>query len=507
MVLSAKCIIIQNTGAFSSEICNNYKETLHTYYRICIFVQPKNKAMKQNDTRYEEWLVTLANTRLVFNTIEELEDMLDNHSIHNNGVKRCFSTPQKLRAAYRDLKVEVDEMTDGVLNLDKVLMLYQKTWAFFRENLYRRSNPECLALDLLSYVYPPYIKDIGGKKSEIFEQVIEQGISVPLLVLMLMKAIPGYDSKDGDVVDMPEKYEKVIMLMEKFTNDGTMFNGLPFISRAREEKNKTRIMLLYYVSCILDIFESYADDELIYDTSNIVKESCVNLDIAGFWNECGGKLLYTDFWQIEEALADGSYFMTYWHKDAENHLTGIRYSLFVCEGDDGKLVFYVIHPEAIKHRMNGQKYGDVDHAWYQTEMLDDCPSVIPLQRLMYSNKWSGSINLTRCVDDDVVNQYDKWLNHECEIIKPFQHLEYKFFPDIYAITRTHIYIPSENDGEYYKVPKSAYEGFDRIQLGDNVGTMIMNEKVYLAFDEFLLYIGTSKKELKSYGIERVNCIE
>ena len=53
----------------------------------------------------------------------------------------------------------------------------------------------------------------------------------------------------------------------------------------------------------------------------------------------------------------------------------------------------------------------------------------------------------------------------------------------------------------------AYDGFERIQLDDNVGTLKMDGKTYLAFDEFLLYIGTSRKELKKYGITKVDCIE
>ena len=55
---------------------------------------------------------------------------------------------------------------------------------------------------------------------------------------------------------------------------------------------------------------------------------------------------------------------------------------------------------------------------------------------------------------------------------------------------------------------------DDLQLGhvcilsyDNSGTMLMNGKTYLAFDELMLYIGTTKKELQKYKIERVNCIE
>ena len=38
--------------------------------------------------------------------MDEIEAMLDNHSIHSNGIKRSFNTPQKMRSAFRDLKVE-----------------------------------------------------------------------------------------------------------------------------------------------------------------------------------------------------------------------------------------------------------------------------------------------------------------------------------------------------------------------------------------------------------------
>lgn len=63
-------------------------------------------------------------------------------------------------------------------------------------------------------------------------------------------------------------------------------------------------------------------------------------------------------------------------------------------------------------------------------------------------------------------------------------------------------IPTENDNEYYQVPKNAYEGLEKVQFGDNVGTMLMDNKLYLAFDEIMLYIATTKNELKKYGIKK-----
>lgn len=464
--------------------------------------------MIQKATNYEEWLTTIANTRFMYNTMDELEDMFDNHSIHSNGIKRSFSSPQKMRSAFRDLKVEVELMTDGNLDLELVLQEYQKAWIFFRDKLYRRSNPEQVAMELLSYCYPPYTCDgVGAKKSAIYKQATEQNINIPFLLLMIMKVIPGYDSKDGDVIDLPRQFERVMQLLETHTNGRTIFNVIPAITKAREEQNKSRLMLLYHVSEILDTYKSYSGSDNFYEVSNDIKQSSVNLDIEGYWNECGGRLDNTYFWQIEDAMNDGTYFITKWHKDSENRLTGIRYTMFVIERTDGNLIYYILHPEAIKHRMKGLQYGDADHVWYQTEKLEEHPIEMPLQRVMFSGVWPREIKLTRCTSKDVISLYDRWLNHDCEVIKEYERYEYYFCPNLYAITQTHLYIPSENEGEYYKVPKSAHEGLEYIQIDDNVGTMLMNGKTYLAFDELMLYIGTSRKELEKYGIERVNCID
>lgn len=74
-----------------------------------------------DQNKYEEWLSCIANTRLVFNSISELEHFLEAPSIHSNGIKRCFTSFQRLRSAFRDLAYEIDEQTDGNLNLKTIL--------------------------------------------------------------------------------------------------------------------------------------------------------------------------------------------------------------------------------------------------------------------------------------------------------------------------------------------------------------------------------------------------
>lgn len=96
--------------------------------------------MDKDTIKYDEWLTTIANTRLIYNTMEELEQMLDNHSIHSNGIRRSFPTLQKMRAAFRDLKEEVKLMAGNDVELDCVLSFYQSAWQFYRQHLYRRTN-------------------------------------------------------------------------------------------------------------------------------------------------------------------------------------------------------------------------------------------------------------------------------------------------------------------------------------------------------------------------------
>ena len=434
--------------------------------------------------------------------------MMGTNSIITNGITRTFGSPQRLRAAFRDLRTEAELMTEGNVKLELLLPIYKKAWQFYRTNLSRRSAPEKLVGALLRYVYPPHSPlGISKRMVEIFDELISQGISVPFIILMIMKVVPGYNSKEGNVTNMAEHYERVLSILEKFAEEGVSENMKPLIDKARDEENKTRLMLLYHISNILTAYDTYANPSDTYNLASSMKQERVNLELDGYWNECGGQLERSDFWQIEHALETGSYFATHWYKDSANTLIGTRYTVFLNEYTSDSLYAYVIHPEMIKHRMKGQKNSDHDHTWYTLPIpQSDTPKLLLLSRMMASKVWKKQIILTRVTETETIDCFDKWFK-KCEVINKFEELQYLFVPNLYAITTTHLYIPTGNEGEYYKVPRSAHEGFENIQLGDNVGTMTMGGKTYLVFDEFLLYISTSRSSLKKYGIERVSSIE
>ena len=251
---------------------------------------------------YEEWLTTIASTRLLFNTMAELENWLDNHSLHNNGVKRSFKSVQRMRAAFRDLKEQVRLDTDEAEDLEMLLGEYQTAWRFYENHLSRRANPEELAFQLLQFCYAPAPPtNLNPRISQAFLQVQTERISTPFLIAFLLKAIPGYGSRDGDATDMPQKYEAVMQLLERVTSNTPTFTLLPALAKAKQEQNKTRLMLIYHTREVLEIYNGLTHPQGIYDTVDYVKQQTMTLDLDGFWNECGGRNEHTHFWQFVEA--------------------------------------------------------------------------------------------------------------------------------------------------------------------------------------------------------------
>ena len=459
------------------------------------------------DVNYETLLSTIVNARLIYNTIEEYENKLDIHSLHNNGVRRCFNTNQKLKTAYRFFQVETRNLTHEELDLDEVLFDYSNAWQFYKKNLSRRRNPEELINDLLNYYYPPFRSDsLTTSKKELFDKIVDNDINVPILILLMLKVLPGFDSKDGNLYSISSHYARVLEILETFTKGNIFFSVFPSIIQAREEIHKSRITLIYYTQLILNMYVSYLDSQSLYEQTSLIKQKSIDLDLEGYWNQCSGTLDSTIFWQLEHALNDGTYFVTYWHKDADNRITGIRYTMYLCESADRKLMAYILHPQAVKHRIKGLPYTDKDNVWYKMDMPTKiAPTNLLFERMMSSDFWPNTFNIQRVESNLVIETYDKWLK-SCDKYIKFKEFEYLFIPNLYAATIDALYIPKDDD-HYYKVPRDAYPGLENVQLDDLAGIMTMGSKEYIVFDELLLYIETSKEQLSKYNIEIVDSIK
>ena len=464
--------------------------------------------MKESDyLKYEEYLTTIVNTRFLYNTISDYESKLGLFSLHSNGVKRCLNSYNKIRSAFRDFQVETSLLTNNTIQLEEIILDYKLTWDFYSEFLSRRRNITNWCQDLLNFYYPPFkVNCISSVKLDLFSKVVSRNINVPLLLLFLLKVIPGYDSKEGDVDDINASFNKVLSLLTAFTYDTKRFNLLPSIRRAKQEINKTRLTLLYHTCNILDLYSAYEDSNELYRQSSYIKTMSVNLDIEGFWNQCGGSLNSTVFYQVENLLQDGAYSVTYWHKDATNILNGIRYTMFLSKYDITNLQAYIMHPQAIKAIINGKPYTEEDNVWYIFDNPQiERPTHISFSRLLYSNFWPANLSFTRVHDSKILNTYQRWLQKfEHKIL--YDNSDYVFTPCLYAITINSLYIHSADLKQFYKIPRTAYPGFEDIKLGDLVGLLTFQDKEYIYFDELLLCIQTTYEQLSKYKIEVVNTI-
>ncbi len=463
--------------------------------------------MIKNDTKvYEERLTTIANTRLIYNTLKELEDFLDNHSIHNNGIKRCYSTFQKMRAAYRDLKIEAEQEIENTFTFEELLDNYKRAWQFYKENLSRRNDPTAIALELLQYYYLSMNKSTSTKKrNQLYHRIMLEEIDVPFIILMLLKAIPGYDSKDGDVENITEAYNKTIQLITNFTIDRTLIDIQPAIIRASNEPQKTRLKLWYHTASILNCFESYQTPNNMYETGAEIRKNIIPLELSGYWNENDGKLQGTNFWIInqEDDLMEAVKI----YKDKENNLEYTRYMFLPLDTGNDKMTVYVLHPEAMLHRIEGKTDSDYDQVWYLSNM-PNCyaPTKIEMQRIIPSKHWRPSLTLTKVTDKKTQAAYEAMID-SCKIVDKYEKARYTTYSTLYAITQTDIYIEIPNNDEYFKIPKSINEAFDNVKLDDPVGIIKINGRSYIVFDDLLIYIEIKKSELKKYGITRVKAIE
>lgn len=454
---------------------------------------------------YEEWLTAIAGTRLLFNTMAELEDWLDNHSLHNNGVKRSFKSVQRMRAAFRDLKEQVRLDTDEAEDLEMLLGEYQTAWRFYEEHLSRRANPEELAFQLLQFCHAPAPPtNLNPRIAQTFLQVQTEHISTPFLVAFLLKAIPGYGSRDGDATDMGQKYESVMQLLERFTSNTPIFTLLPALVKARQEKKKTRLMLIYHTREVLEIYNGLSHPQGIYDTADNVKQQTVALDLDGFWNECAGRNEHTHFWQFVEADNNTGHFMFHWEKLADGTMRHTRFPIRFFWGEQGKRMANIMHPLAFWQHIQGHPYSDEVNTYYHVEKpKGKRPHSLDLFREFPSDVWPAKINLTRVTDEALNEQYANWITHNKGVTAQYPSAEYTFYFSLFAVSINYIYILSVLDDFLYRIPRDTHDGFERIKMGDNVGVLLMDNKAYLAFDELDIYLPIEPETLEKYGITKV----
>lgn len=446
--------------------------------------------------RYENGLVTMANTRLLFNTLAELELFLGYHTIRSNGIKRCFTTPQKVRSAYRDCNAEVAEQAHHRFDLDWLLLHYERAWDFYRSHLSRRKDPRTLAMRLIGLWCGTYR---GPRPSPslmaLHRQMTELHVDPAILLLILLHALPGYDSKGGDVTDIDAQFDVMTAFMKEFTADCPYFDELPVIKLASEEPRRCRLMLIFHTINILETYKGYSSPSDMAEMVNDIKDTTPDIDLNGLW--CEGN----SFWELQKASNAGSYFATRYSHAGERLLEAIHYTLHCIESITGEMIVYFLHPTAMKQRIKGRPYEDRHNAWYLTDFpTTKAPDALSLNLSMHSDHWPAHIDLRRPTAAEAER-----LNYELDTftqIDPYADYAYTFFRNIYAITVDEVYVIDNKEKCFYVLPRTPEHCFDTITINDNIGILEIGGRRYLAIDDRFLYIPLTPHHLQKYSIKK-----
>ena len=493
--------------------------------------------MEQDLEKYIGNLSVIASTRLVFNTMDDLQEFMGSNSISSNGIGRAFKNEEELRFAYNYMCKYVKEVSDEAYNLDDLLAEYKEASDYYKSYLSRKSksDKERLSRIILSENFTQFRNSevkIPKRYEKILDDIRQQGLNISIIVLLLLNVFNTYDSKKGNVVNMDDEFLRTIKFLEDNMETDYVLNVKPIIQIARmKSTNKTRLSLLVYMDKILYFSEMFSTDEGRFESSLSYREQFTDADIEGYWNINKGDKS-TDFWKIESGIYTGEYWACHYRK-VNGRNSFVKYQIILSKNNN-ELTAYVTHPKQIKKLIDGVESDESDRMWYKIQCGtikegNKKYNVINAESLYKSQ--SNSINsykLYNVEKENVIEEYDNIIKRATD---EYEEFAYYYERCIYAITRKALYVSAHeiklkkenseyfleedsidkiNNSEinkYYKIPIEFSEYLSELNLYSNIGRMIFpkNKKEYLAFDDILLYIPIDK--IEEFGIELVDKIE
>ena len=399
---------------------------------------------------------------------------------------------------------------------------YQKTSEYFINNEWAQStilSQKETILEIIRYVF--FDNELPNKiairrfVTQIYDPVGEdfklKKLNIGILLLLLYKVIPTYDSRMGAVENIKDDYAKVKDLLsecyERFgvTEDHTSICIFDICLKDKVfELNRISLITLFY-KVINHILNSINPLNTF--------DNLAHFNIEGIWIDKENKDL---FFEIDEN--DQCYFMKAYRVDKMYaYYTWYGLSILQHETVDPKkrLQLCTVHPKGRKKHLLKEQLGSLDtssdYLLFDDEDRPREMTLIPNQH--HPNYEFNAKKLHRLSQKDMEKFYAELESKK--LVDKYEKYKSEYIPDseIYAITREFIYVISgnnEHEGEIkflYKIPKERYIEDDiyDINIYDSVGECIIaNDGPYLGFERIGLYIDirTEEKMLEA-GIELV----
>lgn len=452
------------------------------------------------------YLRMIERTRLLKNTTEELGQLVGFSIGNGNGLARMGGKSFFMKdAIFREL-AHIVQMQTG-LDLQHVLDTYVEADKIVgRLGKVKDPNDVCLHLIWHFYGDAEVTDDIANIVGNS-DYLTTEGRHVPIIVLMLLKALPRLRDKGGDIKEIGQDYRRVFHLLKAAVCKNILIEKIPLLAEKEDEVRKNpewccRLHLIDMTNDILNWYGGISTHERIYLSS---KESLENLflpDIEGLWTE---DPISTVFWKFE-MVVNGYHVYHYSFDSKRKELRYTKYEMRFYLSEQDSLAI-AIHPRYARYVVSGLPIPNNFFAHLDYIIEDD---TISFQPRFSDGNWFRCKQLHRVEKEDY---FTRLLNDDrIEKVDDFADDAFDFLISLEAITNEHIYIKKDEE-KCYKVPKSLNPLLDEVTFNDSIGTFTFKKKcqglpdIYIAFDDYGLYYDVSTEEsMEELGIEVVDRI-
>ncbi len=428
-------------------------------------------------TRYKEYLQTIFNTRLLFNTRKELADYIGMPSLVNNSVEKIKS-PFQRKAIYSELAREYYELTEGQTSLDGIMGAYQRTSLFYAEHLARNLKRHRGGTFLFNFIDQCYAGDID-----------EDYLDAPMLLLYALHILPTYNTRSKDIEDFHMLATRLKDFLGCYVSRNPMLADMPMISMMFSRIKKggkhegvscnSRAFLINIAHVVLERYHACLNPHTLQMLAERMYKSGSQTDLEGYWLERDG----TVFWKVERVAQNNSFFLYRWQFDTGSHKASYtRYSMQLVKDNS---VCMLMAPWAVaKIAVHDIPADKPMTAWYEF-VLDEERRNFSITPMLRGHEFPSALSLSKVTDIKTIGIFDKVVK-EYTTTDNYVGYHFDFYLTAEAITDEVIFVGFPRGT--FRIPFDRNPEFVGASIQDNIGYMTIGNKLYIVYDDRNIFI-------------------
>ena len=410
---------------------------------------------------------------------------------------------------------------DNTASLKNFLDEYALTSEFYVNEDLRRKKYLCnqdSVLSIVESIYFTHVLPEDRKLAKLVDMLYDPesdrlkipGINIAILALMLLKIIPGYNSRNGEVEDIGNDYSRVCSLIDQFYLNANIECNL--FRKNIEDKIKEGKIRLNRV-CIIEVLDVCMNNvDFSRNHRHELHELYRYYNIDGLWVE-SGKDQPTVFYNI--------YFngMTYNMEMVDISKRPVQYILFgvetIYDEYEAKIEFITAHPRGRTRLVQGKAVGVLDYSVHNLELLDEFgnpdfenPVMLKLTDVYVHPNYDFHVKMLHKASESLDKLFESTVT-SCECCDRYANYRtvYDVGTCILAITQNHIYVKARENNFVYRIDKEKYEykNISSVRIDSPAGiATVASDGPYIGFESIGLYIDVKDENtLHNKGVKKI----